>query len=298
MKNLLTVLISLTLIFLPLNAQNQQTSEVVQQVHEKYPNAKISVISFDEFQKIQKSHKNTQIIYLAQNENNDTNESKKEEIKQKQKTTNTTSAGARLRVPDLNFSGSGDSAVIFVIIGAIVVVALVVYAGEYLYEVIATDKQHSYWIDNSFIYSNFYNDYTQSSGSMAGYKLSFGFDGKNTKVGVSAEAGTFDFSFFQEESRWLDANGAYFMAGPTVRFYPPTDKTAYLFAEMLGGKSDNKNINTLGQARLGVSKTFQNNLILGLSLGAIFVGLNDDEGILEYKDEFETTTSFEMGYKF
>lgn len=298
MKKLLTVLISIMLVFLPLNAQNPQATEVVQQMHEKYPNAKISVISFDEFEKIQNSYKNTQIIYLAQNENNDTNESKKEEIKQKQKTTNSTSAGVRLRMPDLNFSGSGDSAAIFVIIGAVVVVALVVYAGEYLYEVIATDKQHSYWIDNSFIYSNFYNDYTQNSGSMAGYKLSFGFDSKNTKVGVSAEVGSFDFSFFQEGSRWLDANGAYFMAGPTVRFYPPTDKSGYLFAEMLGGKSDNKNINTLGQTRVGVSKTFPNDLILGLSVGAIFVGLNDDEGILEYKDEFETTASFEMGYKF
>jgi len=67
---------------------------------------------------------------------------------------------------------------------------------------------------------------------------------------------------------------------------------------LLGGKSDSRKIGALGHAKAGLGKIFSNNMTLKAGYGALFVGLEDTEGILQNANQFVTTTWLGLGYSF
>ncbi len=201
-------------------------------------------------------------------------------------------------IPQKGTSSGGDAAAaLFIIIGAVAVVALAVYAGKYLYDVSTNDKEYEYWGDMSANFS-FYNDAkTGIGGDMNGVKLAGGFKDGGARVGLAAEVGSYSFDIEgKNEDIYLNYTGSYAMVGPHIRFSSRPTKD-YVYVELLGGKSSLEELKTIAVARMGYN-AYLDDLMFGVNIGAIYAGLDEDEGIAKNIDNFNTSMGLEIGYRF
>lgn len=326
MRHFVTVLLSFFLVMLPVWAQDVQKVEQVHsldEVKQKYPGAKMKMMTLEEYGLMKelyddmgKPYPGTETVMPAEDDNstaasdesNETTASEEDDVSKPDETAseptgriNTqghiTAEHVRLDLPRINTGGNSDAAmVMLIVIGVIVVAVLVVYAGKYLYDVATSDKKYDYWMDMGWSYTYFSSNKSYNAGSMSGVKLATGFIDGNAKIGVGVEAGSFAFKFDGlEESTWVEFGGSYAMAGPHVRF--ENGKRAYFYLELLGGRSSHESVDTLAVGRFGINAIF-GQVTAGVSMGALYMGLEDAEGIVQDVDNYETTTGVEIGYRF
>jgi len=141
-------------------------------------------------------------------------------------------------------SDRNDAAVVmFVIIGAVVVVALVVYSTKYFYDAYAGFAQCPKWWDLTLQSALFSGD-AVTRGALTGLRLSTGIQEISTRIGLTAELGRLSMTF---SGSAVSASATYWMVGPALRWYDITGSGEpwYLSAELLGGSANNRQVGTV-----------------------------------------------------
>lgn len=199
--------------------------------------------------------------------------------------------------------GSSDAAkVFFLLIGFVVVAAFIVYAGKYAYD-IASGKDQKLWWEIIFN-STFMDTEPRQHGHFLGAKIATGFvSNELIQLALVGEVGNADVNLVLNEYVYpqvLNFSASYWMLGGAARMHL-TDKmvnASYLYMELLGGTTANPATDTIGAARFGASFGINDNVRLGASIGAQYIGLNEDQGFVNDGDDYWFTLGLEIGARF
>ena len=194
-------------------------------------------------------------------------------------------------------SDRNDAAVVmFVLIGAVVVVALVVYSTKYFYDAYSGFSECPKWWDLTLQSAVFSGDVV-SRGALAGLRLSTGVQEAATRIGLTAEFGRLSMTF---RGATQDLSATYWMVGPALRWYEAGDNGEpwYLSAELLGGSANDRQVGIVSAARLGLNFPVGASMRMGVSLGALYTALNNVEGALARYDNYYYMLGFELGTRF
>ena len=217
--------------------------------------------------------------------------------------------------------GNNDTAlVVFAVVGAVVIIAWIPYATNYLYTFFKDDSDKSIFIelssDINYIFggrsSSFLREKVDRSGILAGIKSQFGFGDKNrTLFGMAVLFGYHNIVYeFEKTKKEINYHGAYLMGGPTIFFGRGHAllNNSYGYLELTAGTSNRQDIGLISLARLGgmlnISETYsasncnRGGYYLGGSIGAIYLGIKENEGMVDVLDKFNFTASLNLGYKF
>jgi len=197
---------------------------------------------------------------------------------------------------DCDFGGDAD-VVLFVVIGVVVVAALVIYTVGYLGSVALGTGDYDYWWDletgTSFLVGGAEN------GVMVSLKLSSGIVAADAHAGIAVEGGYLDMEVALEGSDdSVDLEGGYIMGGPAIRWAEGDANPSYISMELLGGTTEHEQVDVMSIARLGVSLGIGPAFRLGFHIGAMYLGLELDEGLVREDDNFTTILGGEVGVRF
>ena len=200
--------------------------------------------------------------------------------------------------------GSGDAGKgFFIVAGIMVIAAVIVYAGKYIAD-LASGKEFKTWWE--YIFSNTYlSTRSGQHGRLNGLKIATGFVSSDLiQVALVGEVGNTDIDVILDEYSSspapLDFSASYWLLGASARLHL-SDKlvnASYLYLDFMGGKTSHGSTDTIGMARFGASFGVNDFLRLGASIGAYYIGLDEDQGFTSNRDNYWTTFGFEMGVKF
>ena len=98
----------------------------------------------------------------------------------------------------------------------------------------------------------------------------------------------------------LDFSATYWMLGASARLHltDAMKNASYLFLDLLGGGTNRSATELIGAARFGVSFGIDDHWRLGASLGAQYIGLDEDQGFRNDGSNYWTTIGVELGARF
>ena len=193
----------------------------------------------------------------------------------------------------LNISGSfdvGDSdvaVVLFVIVGVVVVAAVIVYTGIFLFDALTqSDNEYSVWWEVGPRAHFFFGGERQ--GGMYGLRLAGGFMTDSADVGLALEGGYLGGrAKVGDDDDPVDVSGSYGLLGPTVRWVLSDDPNpAMLELELLAGLGSDDNLDWLSRGAVGVSWGVGDCWRMGLSLGSLYMSVHTTEGPLTTDSSF------------
>ncbi len=201
---------------------------------------------------------------------------------------------------DTDWTSSEAAVVIFVVIGVTVVLTVVVYAGVYLYEIVTGTGDYRHWWQIEPRFESVSGG--SSRGQLAGVKLSAGFEREadDMRTGVIVESGYMNLHIRPEgsDSR-VRAEGGYLMAGAGVQwlFGTPRNPSSLGF-ELMAGVADDRDVDVVSVARVNLGFGLGTHGRLGFSVGALLVGLDPEDGLLEHHNQFIPLIGLETGIRF
>ena len=207
---------------------------------------------------------------------------------------------------DLSYGTQGSSSdaakVFFLLLGFVVVAAFVVYAGKYVADIVRNEDYKMWW---EFIFnSSFMSTESRQHGNFYGAKLATGFVSSDLiQLALVGEVGNADINLVLNENsnpQVLNFSAPYWMLGGAARLHLTTKlvNASYLYLEFLGGTTNNSATGTISTARLGASFGIGDNLRLGASYGAQYIGLDEDQGYTNDNDNYWFTLGLEIGVRF
>lgn len=219
--------------------------------------------------------------------------------------------GQGLDLPNLGSGsgGNGDTAaVMFIVIGIVVVAALFIYAGKFIADLINNDDDYySYWWDIGTQFINLDTENNQH-GNFGGLKFSAGFiAARLAQLGLSIEIGKMDLDLLYNRNsipQRINLQGTYWFIGPTVRWLlgnidnEQTINNSYVYFELLGGGTDRSEIDITAIARVGINTGIGEHMRIGIHYGAFYLGLDEDQGFANDGDNYWNTYGIELGYQF
>lgn len=191
--------------------------------------------------------------------------------------------------------GGGDSVVLFVIVGTVVLVVWTLYAFKYLFDLAVGRRPCGTW-----------SDLTASTGWASGDRKAYarfggiryrtGFRKGSTDVGISAEVGESRIELPDES---LDLRGTYWLVGPLLRWQAGGGRNPHYFQmEFLAGSTENEEVGVLAQARVGLNFGVDEHFRWGLNVGALNINLDETEGMIRDRSQYHYLFGLEMGYRF
>ncbi|HAS84082.1 MAG TPA: hypothetical protein DCS43_15730 [Verrucomicrobia bacterium] len=201
---------------------------------------------------------------------------------------------------DSDWTSSEAGVVIFVVIGVVVVLTVVVYAGVYLYEIVTGTGDYQHWYHIETRMASLAGG--SHRGQLAGVKFSAGFEREadDMRTGLILEAGYLNLRMRPEKSDLrVHAEGGYLMAGAGIQwlFDDPRNPSGFGL-ELLAGVADDPDVEILSIARATLGFGIGSHGRLGLSVGALLVGLDPEDGLLEYPKQFIPMIGLETGFQF
>jgi hypothetical protein len=210
-----------------------------------------------------------------------------------------TCTGAFDLIGDLG-SLDGDSAiVIFIIVGVTVVAAVVVYSAALLYQAATGQGGYTYWWDSELYGATLVGG--GDRGTMASLRIGSGAAMENARLGMLIEGGYLDAKIgLKDVEEDVDIEGGFLMGGAGVRW--PLNSAAknvsFLGIELLAGNVWDEDVDLISVARATLSLGLGDHARLGFSLGALYLGLDETEPLIEDADNFTTTLGLEAGVRF
>ncbi len=201
---------------------------------------------------------------------------------------------------DTDWTSSEAAVVIFVVIGVTVVLTVVVYAGVYLYEIVTGTGDYRHWWQIEPRFESVSGG--SSRGQLAGVKLSAGFEREadDMRTGLIVESGYMNLHIRPEgsDSR-VRAEGGYLMAGAGVQwlFGSPRNPSGFGF-ELMAGVADDRDVDIISVARTNLGFGIGSHGRLGFTFGALLVGLDPEDGLLEHHNQFIPLIGLETGIRF
>jgi hypothetical protein len=201
--------------------------------------------------------------------------------------------------------GHDWAALIYVVIGVVVVGAFLIYAAQTLVE-LAVNADHdplfqeaglrlSYsgrsWRDGAG--ANLYRD-----AYLAGIRYAIGFDRPGADVGLAVEGGYIDIRLTPLDGPGdaFDFRGGYLVAGPLLRF-GSFDPLCFSM-EFLNGTSTHASIGWISKARMALQYRMGRHEVIGADLGAVFYDLAFLDGLALRRGDFNRDLSLIGGLDF
>lgn len=196
--------------------------------------------------------------------------------------------------------GSVDSAeaalVVFVLAGAIVVSAALLYSGALLANLILQPDEVEKWAEITPRAQFFSGGYQQ--GAMTGAALSLGLADDEAEVGLVIEGGYLDADVITVDKTEVEVAGGYGMGGLAIRwpFDSGSDATA-VEAELLVGSANQYDL--ISRASLALSWSIHGPWRAGLRVGALYLDVEEGEGpVWEAGEDFNLLGGVETSIRF
>lgn len=201
------------------------------------------------------------------------------------------------------WGGDELAAVLYVVVGVVVVGAFLIYGIQTLVELAANTEDYPLFHETGLRLS--YSGKTLQSGDgaadlyrdayLAGLRYAVGFNRPGMDVGLAFEGGYIDvwLSPLDGQGRSWDFRSGYFVAGPLIRFgsYDP-----FCFSlEFLNGTSAHGNIGWISKSRMTLAGKVGRHTTLGGHLGAVFYDLEFLDGLGWRRGNFNRDLSLIMG---
>ena len=292
-------------------------------VRAKYPDAKIIHVSEEEYpklaEKLQKQGYQTSSMeplqQLAINENNQQNDQPEEDINHTRIPSrnrddcgdgyyrpNEPASDGSLRVAvdissDMLHSNGDDksAAVLFVFVGAVLLVVWTFYVFKYLYDV-SRGYHPCRWSELS-VSSNAISSSVDQHAYFNGLNYRTGIYNRGTEFGLSAEIGHSDILL--AESGSLHLKGMYWLIGPLLRWRLSSGRNPHYFQmDFLAGSTEHSEIGVIARANLGLRFGISEKMHMTLNWGAMNINLNDDQGIINNHNQYYYLYGINVGYQF
>lgn len=200
--------------------------------------------------------------------------------------------------------GSGSIAtddlavILYVLVGAVVIAAGVIYGGFILYEMITGRAEYDYWRKLSAGAWHFTG--SGRKGGMYGGRASMGLLHEEIRVGLTLEAGYLDGRFrLRHDDRFMSVHGFYALLGPTVHWELGEGDNPLAFdVELLTGYSTANRVGLMSRAMGGLSWGLGSRWRLGVQLGSTYAKIRESEGPLTTKSDFNLTVGGWLGATF
>jgi hypothetical protein len=203
--------------------------------------------------------------------------------------------------------GDDWAAVIYVVVGVVVVGAFLIYGIQTLAELAVNDGHDPLFQEAGVRLSYSGKTWRDGAGGdlyrdayLAGLRYAIGFDRPGMDVGLSLEGGYIDIRLTPENGSFgetgFDFNGAYVVAGPLLRFgsFDP-----FCFSlEFLNGTSTHESIGWISKSRMALQARMGGHAAVGAHLGAVFYDLEFLDGLAWRRGDFNRDLSLVGGVDF
>lgn len=198
---------------------------------------------------------------------------------------------------DAGQRSSGDAAaVVFIIIGTVVVIVWTLYVFKYLYDVSFGLVPCGRWHEFTAVSSSASTSGNQHA-RFNGLRYSTGFRDGAAYVGIGLEIGRADILL--EEAGLLELKGNYFMMGPMLRWRLSRGINPAAFQlDFTAGTTEHDEIGLLAKARMSLLFGIGDNLRLGLSWGVLNINLDEDQGVITERSQYHYLYGISMGFRF
>lgn len=201
-----------------------------------------------------------------------------------------------------DWDGGDWAAVIYVVVGVIVVGAFILFGFKALYDLVVNKDDAPVFkeVGLRFSYSGLtmYDDRGSSlyrDAYLVGMRFAIGVERDMLTLGLAMEGGSINLTVhgINPPSETLDYRGGYLVGGPMVRFgnYNPLA----LSLEFLNGTSDHRDIGWISKARMGLQAKTGAGLLTGAHLGAVFYDLRFSDGLVFRRGDFNSDLSMVFG---
>jgi len=200
-------------------------------------------------------------------------------------------------IQHINIGGGNDdlAALVFVVIGLVVVFSFVIYAGTYLYQWTNYGLRKSGWYSLGLGMYGFGNQ--KEWGGMEAVRFGIGIRDLGFDWGLSAELGQIDSTLATGEGETnLAVTGVYGAAGPVLVYNHGQGQRYYL--EFLAGTSEHKEVHVLAKAMAGVRLESNSGWYFGASTGSLMVSLKSSLGLVRNKNPYNWLSGVEFGVGF
>jgi len=285
---------------------------------EKYPNAKVIHVSVDEYQTLennlkQRGYSQSEVVPLHLIKNDAGDEAivarklpKNPDLVDDCAQRSSADAGEEsLRVmvdftQDLMESGTGpsgdDAAIVFVIVGTVVVVVWSLYVFKYLFDVSQGYAPCGRWDELTVVTSSTSTSRGQHA-RFEGLRYSKGFREGSLDVGIGFELGQSDILL--SEVGTLELKGRYWLLGPILRWRLTQDSNPnYFQMNFMGGSTEHDEIGLLAKASLGLLFGIGDSLQLGMNWGVLNIDLNEKQGIITERNQYHFLFGINIGFGF
>lgn len=199
----------------------------------------------------------------------------------------------------LNSSSGGNrdsAAVLFVIVGTVLIVVWTLYVFKYFYDVATGFRPCGYWSQLTLASSQISSN-TNEHADFNGINYMTGFRDGATEVGISFEMGQADVLLPQLLNQRL--RGRYWLLGPVLRWRMSNTKNPHYFSmNFLAGSTEHDEMGTIAKASLGLQFSMGNSAHLGFSWGAMNINIKDKQGILQNHEEYYYLYGINFGFGF
>jgi hypothetical protein len=190
---------------------------------------------------------------------------------------------------DLSENGSSSkewATVIYVAAGVIVVGACILYIPKLIYDVAVNKEKHPVFQEFGARYA--YSGSSWNGGGeplyrhthLAGARYTVGVAKPVLGLGLTTEGGYLrsDLEDLADPDRAFSFSGAYFLAGPTLRFAPKSP--VGLGIDFLNGAGTGEAFGWISQGRFFLQARVHERLIMGVHIGALFYDLRFLDGLI------------------
>jgi hypothetical protein len=206
---------------------------------------------------------------------------------------------------DCKMDGHDWAAVIYVVVGVVVVGAFIIYGAETLAELILDQGQYPLFQEAGLRLSYSGHPWRDGAGAdlyrdayLAGLRYAIGFDRPGADVGLAVEGGYIDIRLRPLEGPGdaFDFRGGYLVAGPLLRFgsFDP----ACFSLEFLNGTSTHPSIGWISKARMALRFRMGKHESIGGDLGAVFYDLSFLDGLALRRGDLNRDLSLIGGFDF
>ncbi|MEO6098661.1 MAG: hypothetical protein ABIW76_24500 [Fibrobacteria bacterium] len=204
---------------------------------------------------------------------------------------------------DGGWNGDDWAAVIFVVIGVVVVGAFVIYGVQTLAELAINKDGYPIFMEAGLRLSYSGKAYQDPNGNgdlyrdayLAGLRYAIGFDRPGMGIGIAVEGGYIDVFLkgLDDPAKTFDFKGGYLVAGPMLRF---GDNKPWSFSlEFLNGTSNHASIGWISKSRMTLQAKVARHTLVGAHLGAVFYDLHFLDGLGVRAGDFNRDLSLVYG---
>lgn len=195
-----------------------------------------------------------------------------------------------------NSNNSKSAVLVFVIIGTVVVVVWAIYVLKYMVDLATGFKPCSPWYEFT-VASSFMSNASFEKLDLLGLRFMTGFRDEHTDIGIAVEFGKADIILNNTTS--TNFSGNYWLLGPILKWHLSKQINPSTFQmSFMGGTAQGNEIDFLARANLGLQFALSDSFHLGFNWGVMNIELNNDQGIISARDDYEYFFGINSGVSF